>query len=180
MRTPWGTADHVEELFDGAKRVSTPSHGGIRLTAARNAEMPDALRVADGWYEEDCEAALVIVAFPDHFPDRTVESAKISVRNWFPDRYSAHFGVPVTAAESTVVAEEAFASKHRDDYVTVAAWGSWHAGVPDGQVAVAATVGGDRSGDKVHFLVPEAEYDARVGRFVVDPDRHQRIDSEQF
>lgn len=180
MQTPWGTADHVEELFDGAERVSTPSHGGIRLTAPVNAAMPEALRNDDGWYEEDCEAALVIVGFPEHFPARLLESATRSVKNWFPDRYEAHTGVQVTAEESTVVADRIFAEKHAEDLVAVTAFGSWHDAVPDGFVGVAATIGGDRSADAEHFLVPVGEYDSRCGSFVVNPDQHSRVDSALF
>lgn len=180
MMTPWGAADHVEQLFDGAVRVSTPSHGGIHLDSAANAAMPEALRVPSGWYEEDCEAALVVVGHRDHFSGAEVDAATSVVRNWFPDRFEAHFGVKLTAADSTVVAQRAFDDKHSEDLVTIAAWGSWHEAVPHGSVAVAATVGGDRSRTSQHFLVPASEYGSCADHFVVNPQRHTRVDSELF
>jgi hypothetical protein len=63
MRTPWGQADRVQEVGPGVTFVTTPSHGGFHLDAARNARVPRAWRDATwsgqglrGWYEEDCDA----------------------------------------------------------------------------------------------------------------------------
>ena len=61
--TPWGPAQHVERLADGIELVSTPSHGGIKLSAPRLGAMPPTARTDDGWYEEDCEACWPLRAF---------------------------------------------------------------------------------------------------------------------
>ena len=63
MDTPWGPALTVDQLAEGITLVSTISHGGIHLSAERVAEMPPDQRVADGWYEEDCEMAFVLHHF---------------------------------------------------------------------------------------------------------------------
>jgi hypothetical protein len=65
--TPWGGADFVRHDAEGIVSVSTPSHGGIGLSPARNAEIDKAWRNANGWYEEDCEAYIVLVRFFDEF-----------------------------------------------------------------------------------------------------------------
>jgi hypothetical protein len=62
--TPWGSADFVEVLTPGIVSVSTPSHGGIWLAPHLNAEIHPVWRSDDGWYEEDCEANIVLLAFP--------------------------------------------------------------------------------------------------------------------
>ena len=61
--TPWGKPDSVTEIADGIVYYTTPSHGGLRLSAERWAQLPSAL--ADnfrtvGWAEQDCETPLVI------------------------------------------------------------------------------------------------------------------------
>ena len=73
LNTPWGVADDVTTLAPGICFVSTPSHGGFWLSPERRAEMPEPYRsiktfAGGNWYEEDCDCALVILAFPDVFP----------------------------------------------------------------------------------------------------------------
>lgn len=63
--TPWGPAQSVEQLAPGIEEVVTAGHGGIRLSPERLAAMPADARTADGWYEEDCEAAWVLHRFAD-------------------------------------------------------------------------------------------------------------------
>lgn len=84
MNTPWGQADQVKHIIatghDGIVWVSTPSHGGFHLSDAYRAAMPEALRViptfaGGNWYEEDCDAVIVILAFPAHFTAKQVNDA---------------------------------------------------------------------------------------------------------
>ena len=62
--TPWGIAEHVEELSDGLFAVSTASHGGLRLMERVQKRLtPDVLdtfRNGPNWAEEDCEAPIVL------------------------------------------------------------------------------------------------------------------------
>lgn len=95
-QTPWGTAQTVETLAEGITLVTTAGHGGIHLSAERYEEMHPALRKVDArycppnWYEEDCEAALVVLAFPDLpcFKGRE-DVARRVVQDYYPERYAA-------------------------------------------------------------------------------------------
>ena len=60
--TPWGWTKDVVELSDGVWRVSTPSHGGLKLSRERWNELPAGLRDAmytQTFAEEDCEEPIV-------------------------------------------------------------------------------------------------------------------------
>ena len=70
--TPWGPADSHTAKAPGIDWFTTPSHGGFRLSPARIIEMPERLRsivpfAGPGWYEEDRDATIVVLAFPQHF-----------------------------------------------------------------------------------------------------------------
>ena len=101
IQTPWGLSDDGgTEYAPGVVFYSAPSHGGCMLSPERQAAMPKPLRDAaryagPGWYEEDCEAALVVIAFPDLFPPDMVERCRASVRSWYPKAYGAWTGLPV-------------------------------------------------------------------------------------
>jgi len=64
MATPWGLIQEDDSIAPGIRMVTTDGHGGLALTPERNARMPDHLRNDDGFYEEDCEFNLVVLAFP--------------------------------------------------------------------------------------------------------------------
>lgn len=53
MDTPWGRAQSAEVIIPGVGVVSTAGHGGIKLSQARQFELPDYMRREGGWYEED-------------------------------------------------------------------------------------------------------------------------------
>lgn len=63
--SPWGKIQHITELAPGAWSVSTASHGGIKLDAARNRKVPEGARQPGGWYEEDCQWAIAAYAHKD-------------------------------------------------------------------------------------------------------------------
>ena len=87
--TPWGKPDDVEVVAPGIHFYSTPSHGGYLISDERFESMPAHLRavqtfvnrnrpewVGHGhWYEEDCDWAIVALAFPKHFAKSSVETA---------------------------------------------------------------------------------------------------------
>jgi len=84
--TPWGFADDVTQIAPGITCYNTPSHGGYLLSAERRAEMPEALRkiptfAGGNWYEEDCDWAIVALAFPQYFPPNAAEAAR-STMEW--------------------------------------------------------------------------------------------------
>jgi len=94
--TPWGFSDHAEEIAPGIVSYSTPGHGGYHLSEEREAQMHPALRKTEatycplGWYEEDCEAALVGLAFR-HLPcfEKFGGIAEGMVRSVYPEKYAA-------------------------------------------------------------------------------------------
>ena len=62
MHTPWGPPQDVEELAEGVWRVSTASHGGLKLGLDRWAAIPAAVRDAmlnPTFAEEDCEEPII-------------------------------------------------------------------------------------------------------------------------
>ena len=86
--SPWGPIEKVTEIATGIKFVSTLSHGGFHVSAERMTKMPDNLkdkrrfarhaeRDGEGWFEEDCEVYLVVLAFPEEFSDTQVCNAEI-------------------------------------------------------------------------------------------------------
>lgn len=83
LNTPWGKADHYENLGQGIMSVSTSSHGGIFVPDEMLGSIPEAAQAdaerwsgSKQWYEEDCCWAHVAVAFPDRFEPENVDHAK--------------------------------------------------------------------------------------------------------
>jgi len=86
METPWGESDSESRFADGITFYTTPSHGGFLLSHERRQQMPETYRkratfAGDNWYEEDCDAALVIASFPEFFTYEQVLAAKGRVNN---------------------------------------------------------------------------------------------------
>lgn len=86
--TPWGAADEQRELAPGIIKVYPPSHGGIWLAPERYALMPEPQKSTaysqGGWYEKDCDWALVATQFPEAFtPQQQAAAASIMAR-YFP------------------------------------------------------------------------------------------------
>jgi hypothetical protein len=111
--SPWGVIDWARELAPGVWTVTTPGHGGIWLSPERVAGMPEAVRAvatfversvgrvsgsASGrWYEEDCDAALVALAFPELFPREFIPVAvkiasgyHVTIAAWFDSLPANH------------------------------------------------------------------------------------------
>ena len=79
-QSPWGIVDGSHEIATGIVEVSTPSHGGIKLAPRRQTEIlrrfPAFRTFAGGsWYEEDCDACLVVIAFWEHFTPSALRGA---------------------------------------------------------------------------------------------------------
>lgn len=85
-QTPWGLSFNPKEITPGITLHRTEGHGGLELSAARLAAMPAVLRelptwAGTRWYEEDCDWALVVLAFPQFFPDGHCHAAIRTARN---------------------------------------------------------------------------------------------------
>ena len=92
LNTPWGQADQVDKIGDrGILHVSTPSHGGFYVPDELLALMPIQLQGSNSysgrgnWFEEDCEWAIPVLAFPAEFPadycKAAVETANCYAKN---------------------------------------------------------------------------------------------------
>lgn len=122
-RTPWGVAQYVSHPAPGIVQASAPGHGGVKLSPERNKTIPPALRRSSGWYEEDCEASIVGMHFPEAFPSSsmTAEDHEATVKEWFPDDWEKATGGTVTADESRVRAEQEWVEAHRAELVATSA-----------------------------------------------------------
>ena len=185
-RTPWGTADHVEEYVPGITWYSTPSHGGFKLDRAKNAQVPDYMRRAGGWYEEDCDWAIVATVFPNAFIGhekdvaKCLQSARDTLRNWPPDAYERFYGVELKPGESSTRDIRVFEAAHAGDLMVICAWGDWHEQVPEGKTGVLATIGGSREPGvaKRYFLLPQDEYRSQQPGcgMVIDPALYEEVE----
>jgi hypothetical protein len=85
--SPWGRIDARKPIAEGIEWVSTPRHGGFRLSRERWDAMPVALRAAsftsDEFFEEDCAYCAVLLAFPDAFSAEEVKDAARTYARWF-------------------------------------------------------------------------------------------------
>jgi len=86
VSTPWGKPDGIAEIADGITFYSTPSHGGFHLSADRLAKIDPRARACaakwshgfgESWFEEDCAASAVVLAFPEYFKPLEVERAMV-------------------------------------------------------------------------------------------------------
>ncbi len=199
-RTPWGTADHSIEYRPGITFYTTSSHGGFFVSKRLNVTIPDYMRQGDGWYEEDCDWAIVAICFPDDMQKRdekegadvqkTKDQAEHTFKNWHPDAWERWHGKTLERGESYKRDEATFHMEHKERWVTIAAWGDWKDGVPKGMVGVLATLGGERHtmGELRHeraFLVSTPEYSPRdfgmLGHpfgFVINEQKHAEIETE--
>jgi hypothetical protein len=99
IHTPWGYSDHVEYIAEGIQWVSTPSHGGYKLSPERVKAMPrDWLNASfnlqgfGGWFEEDCDWCLVVLAFPDCFEPSSVGRARQCFTAWIEPKITQDQG----------------------------------------------------------------------------------------
>lgn len=87
-QTPWGVPDRITWLVPGVAFVSTPGHGGFWLDSGRRKIMRDkfnGLAPNKAYYEEDCEAALVLLAFFDELGDARHSLQEVTrwAQRWF-------------------------------------------------------------------------------------------------
>lgn len=90
MNSPWGAIQTMTEVAPGILQVTTPSHGGLYVTADLVAQMPEHLREtpysSGGWFEEDVDWALVALAFPQHFTAQMILAAHRIVGYVYPEK----------------------------------------------------------------------------------------------
>lgn len=104
-KSPWGAVQQAYQESPGIVGVHTAGHGGYKLSPERNAQVPAALRRRSGWYEEDCEAAIVTMTFPNETSryknvEQWRQSGARDVRDWFPDEFEKATGQTIKHGES--------------------------------------------------------------------------------
>lgn len=182
MHTPWGNSDSKKILAPGIISVETPSHGGIKVEKELNLLIPAYMRAPDGWYEEDVDWAIVATVFPHAFTKEDQAHARKTLKGYIPMAYELYYKEVIPPGESHRKDEIAFKALHKNDYLTLAAWGDWHKNVPKGHVVVFAGRGGRTADykypkDTAYFVVTDAEYsEPHPFSFVIDETRHPRID----
>jgi len=85
--TPWGQADRAVLYSEGIIEVTTPGHGGFYLFQGRLEQLLEKFPgwapfggVLNCWFEEDCDACAVVLAFPEVFHAIAVWTAVRHVR----------------------------------------------------------------------------------------------------
>jgi hypothetical protein len=121
--TPWGPAQLATTYGEGVMFYSTAGHGGFHLSPERLATMPKPLDAVGtfagpGWYEEDCDSALVIIAFPDLFSDSELYNAALmllgGMRPIYMDGVETWLETP--AAKPIVARVDAFYAANKDKF----------------------------------------------------------------
>jgi hypothetical protein len=96
VETPWGPSQTIREIAPGITLYTTASHGGYYLSPERVAVMPKPLRdfkpFTSGpgpgkWYEEDCDWAVIAVAFPQFFPADASTTALSTLKGYMSEVY---------------------------------------------------------------------------------------------
>lgn len=172
--TPWGPSQVATRYTEGIICHDTASHGGFFLDEGRNAAMHSALRLPEGWYEEDCDWGLVATGYPHFFTDRERRSADKTLRDWHPDAWESFHGRPLERSESFARDREGFERDHAEDWIVIAATQS-HA--HPGDVIGIASRGGHRGAALTRsFIIPGSDYARGKHGFVIDPARHLPAD----
>lgn len=112
-RTPWGKAQDVRELASGVWLVDTAGHGGIKLDRTRQRAIPEDARREGGWYEEDVDACIPLLALYPEIGSSVRESREGLTESLA--RYNATAlralvaagHAPLTARAQAIMAEEA-------------------------------------------------------------------------
>lgn len=95
-QTPWGQADGGEVLAEGVISYSTPSHGGIWLSAERRKQLPAGINNFlhnTEWWEEDCDWCVPYIVFKDDIQEygkaykfiENLSAAYVIAKRWHPE-----------------------------------------------------------------------------------------------
>jgi hypothetical protein len=172
LRTPWGIAGQVASYHPERKilHARTPEQGGFAVAL----ELPMAAHLAAlgtqderyRWFDEELGWAAVATAFPAHFSPGSVARAKDILRDHYPEAFTAHFGVALTAATSLALEKREWEAATANNFTVCAGWAAgWD--IPAGQVYAA---GWRRQDEAVAgFLVPADVYRVNPSRLVLDP-----------
>ncbi|MNI26089.1 hypothetical protein D3C73_797720 [compost metagenome] len=170
--TPWGGSQLAMIYAEGIVSHSTSGHGGFHLSSDRNTLGDASVRSAGGWYEEDCEWAIVALTFPDIFTGYERRCAEKIAKDTFPGFWERLRGRQLEPGESRSKDRATFERDHAGDWIVISAITSSH---HSGMTEVVATRGGRRefTQEERRFLVPDVEYSRRGSfGFVIDLQVH--------
>ncbi|WP_313606822.1 DUF7007 domain-containing protein [Rhizobium sp.] len=170
--TPWGESQLAMIYAEGIVSHSTSGHGGFHLSSDRNSLVDASVRSAGGWYEEDCEWAIVALTFPDMFTGYERRCADKIAKDTFPAFWEKLHGRQLEPGESRSKDRATFERDHAGDWTVISAVTSSH---HKGMTEVVATRGGKREFDQEErrFLIPDVEYSKRGSfGFVIDLQVH--------
>jgi hypothetical protein len=164
--TPWGHAQSVTLTSNPeVYRVHTASHGGYRVTHGAWRRMrrqyPSLAAIGNrGWFEEDCAAIAVYLAFPELFPLIDYSKSRRMAWNEYPDEFRAAFPNHCPPDHTSyTLRRRAFEAATREQFTGWAAHGPWSGnGVPDQHVGLVVRRAAD--GQERDVLVPTALYHA--------------------
>lgn len=169
-RSPWGTVQTVTPYSEGIVFVSTASHGGYKLDRIRNAKIPAPFRKLGGWYEEDCEYAIVHWFLPNERAMETSvrELARRTILNHFPIAWETHYNVVIPLADSLDKRERQFWLDNNDKFVVYSAL------EVNGSIETYARKTSTK--EEKRFIVSPEEYRNRdFFGFVIDESKHQEM-----
>jgi hypothetical protein len=104
VETPWGPS-YSREIAPGIVRHDTASHGGYYVSPERVASMPKPLRefrpfAGPNWYEEDCDWAIVALAFPEFFAGDVIPLALATLQRYQPELYKQLTAIRATGGRA--------------------------------------------------------------------------------
>lgn len=137
-QTPWGRAQYSRQYARGINFYGTAGHGGFRVSAGLQKRLHPSLSKFGGWFEEDCEWALVVLSFPEYFSGEEIGKARQTAKDWNPTEYQEITGDYVPVSESYTLRKQQSEEQNKAMFITKAAWGDWHPKVPRGMVGVRA------------------------------------------
>ncbi len=88
-KSPWGVAQLTLSVAPGMWLITTASHGGFYLEPAANDKIPLPWKqvsfkrqALEGFYEEHCDACMVVLTFPHSFNLSALASARQIFNSW--------------------------------------------------------------------------------------------------
>jgi hypothetical protein len=169
QRSPWGMVQTIFEITPWLHTFDTSSHGGMKLDRKHNELIPEYARRKGGWYEEDCEWAIVyccleneirkeMVGFHKEVFEKNLEAAKKTLANWYPDIYEQFYEVLLKEGESSKKDQMLWNIRNKDNYKLYCAIGMIN--------NVKVLLQKDRGDSEEHwFMIGKDLYESRRTKF---------------
>lgn len=88
--TPWGTAISRTHFGNDIYHYTTGIAFGFHVPEALNATIPEALRIADGWYADMSDDCRMVIGLPDHFTAVERKQALKELEREHPELWQAY------------------------------------------------------------------------------------------